>query len=216
MATTHQVPVQFREDSGKGASRRLRRAEMVPAIVYGGDLPPRSLQMTQKLAYLNSTKEWFYTSVLELTVDGDVQRAVLRDIQRHPYKKRVMHLDFQRISDTETLRLRVPLHFLNQDGSPAGKTAGCVILHELNDVEIECLPKDLPEFLEVDLAELVVGGVVHLSEVVLPEGVIIPELDLGKEHDVTIVSAKMGAAEKEVDTEEGEDEGEGSGADAES
>ncbi|MCB1605664.1 MAG: 50S ribosomal protein L25/general stress protein Ctc [Xanthomonadales bacterium] len=207
MATAHQVPVEFREDSGKGASRRLRRSEMVPAILYGGDLPPRSLQMTQKLASLYSTKEWFYTSVLELTVGDDVQRAVLRDIQRHPYKKRVMHLDFQRISDTETLRLRVPLHFLNQSTSPAGKTGGCVILHELNDVEIECLPKDLPEYIEVDLAKLEVGSVVHLSEIVLPAGVIIPELNLGKEHDVSVVSAKMAAVEKE-EGEEGEDEGE--------
>jgi len=215
MATAHQVPVEFREDSGKGASRRLRRAEMVPAIIYGGELPPRSLQLSQKEASLYASKEWFYTSVLELTVEGDVQRAVLRDIQRHPYKKRVMHLDFQRISDNETLRLRVPLHFLNQDGSPAGKISGCVILHELNDVEIECLPKDLPEFIEVDLADLEVGGVVHMSEIILPEGVIIPELNLGKEHDVSIVTAKMAAAEKEPE-EEGEGEGEGEGEEAES
>ncbi len=208
MATAHQVPVEFREDAGKGASRRLRRSEMVPAILYGGDLPPRSLQMTQKLASLYSSKEWFYTSVLELTVGDDVQRAVLRDIQRHPYKKRVMHLDFQRINDAETLRLRVPLHFLNQDTSPAGKTGGCVILHELNDVEIECLPKDLPEYIEVDLAKLEVGSVVHLSEVVLPEGVTIPELAQGKEHDVSVVSAKMAAVEKDPSEEEdAEDEG---------
>lgn len=203
---THVVPVEFRDDKGKGASRRLRRAEMVPAILYGGTLPPRPLQITQKLALLYSTKEWFYTSVLDLTVGNDVQKAVLRDIQRHPYKKRVLHLDFQRINETETLRIRVPLNFLNQAGSPAGKTGGCVILHELNDIEIECLPKDLPEHIDVDLAKLSVGDIVHLSDIKLPAGVEVPELKLGKEHDVAVVSAKMSqvAADDEGEGEEGE------------
>ncbi len=207
---THQVPVEFREDKGKGASRRLRRTEMVPAILYGGQLPPRSLQMTQKLASLYATKEWFYTSVLDLTVGDDVQKAVLRDMQRHPYKKRILHLDFQRINEAETLRLRVPLNFLNQATSPAGKISGCVILHELNDVEVECLPKDLPEHIDVDLSKLEVGDIVHLSELKLPPGVEVPELKLGKEHDVAIVSAKMSSVA--VDDDDAEAEGEGEGA----
>jgi large subunit ribosomal protein L25 len=205
---THQVPVEFRDDKGKGASRRLRRTEMVPAILYGGHLPPRSLQMTQKLASLYATKEWFYTSVLDLTVGDEVQKAVLRDMQRHPYKKRILHLDFQRISESETLRLRVPLHFLNQATSPAGKISGCVILHELNDIEIECLPKDLPEHIDVDLAALKVGDIVHLSEIKLPPGVEVPELKLGKEHDVAVVTAKMSS----VATDDEEAAGEGEGA----
>ena len=204
--STHVVPVEFRDDKGKGASRRLRREEMVPAILYGGTLPPRSLQITQKLALLYSSKEWFYTSVLDLTVGNDVQKAVLRDIQRHPYKKRVLHLDFQRINEAETLRIRVPLNFLNQAGSPAGKTGGCVILHELNDIEIECLPKDLPEHIDVDLSQLAVGDIVHLSDLKLPAGVEVPELKLGKEHDVAVVSAKMSAVA--ADDEEGSEEGE--------
>ncbi|MCB1636043.1 MAG: 50S ribosomal protein L25/general stress protein Ctc [Xanthomonadales bacterium] len=204
--STHVVPVEFRDDKGKGASRRLRREEMVPAILYGGTLPPRSLQISQKLALLYSSKEWFYTSVLDLTVGNDVQKAVLRDIQRHPYKKRVLHLDFQRINEAETLRIRVPLNFLNQAGSPAGKTGGCVILHELNDIEIECLPKDLPEHIDVDLSQLAVGDIVHLSDLKLPAGVEVPELKLGKEHDVAVVSAKMSAVA--ADDEEGSEEGE--------
>ena len=204
--STHVVPVEFRDDKGKGASRRLRREEMVPAILYGGTLPPRSLQISQKLALLYSSKEWFYTSVLDLTVGNDVQKAVLRDIQRHPYKKRVLHLDFQRINEAETLRIRVPLNFLNQAGSPAGKTGGCVILHELNDIEIECLPKDLPEHIDVDLSQLAVGDIVHLSDIKLPAGVEVPELKLGKEHDVAVVSAKMSAVA--ADDEEGSEEGE--------
>ena len=204
--STHVVPVEFRDDKGKGASRRLRREEMVPAILYGGTLPPRSLQISQKLALLYSSKEWFYTSVLDLTVGNDVQKAVLRDIQRHPYKKRVLHLDFQRINEAETLRIRVPLNFTNQAGSPAGKTGGCVILHELNDIEIECLPKDLPEHIDVDLSQLAVGDIVHLSDLKLPAGVEVPELKLGKEHDVAVVSAKMSAVA--ADDEEGSEEGE--------
>ena len=203
--STHVVPVEFRDDKGKGASRRLRREEMVPAILYGGTLPPRSLQISQKLALLYSSKEWFYTSVLDLTVGNDVQKAVLRDIQRHPYKKRVLHLDFQRINEAETLRIRVPLNFTNQAGSPAGKTGGCVILHELNDIEIECLPKDLPEHIDVDLSQLAVGDIVHLSDLKLPAGVEVPELKLGKEHDVAVVSAKMSQVAAD---DEGSEEGE--------
>ncbi len=209
---THQVPVEFRDDKGKGASRRLRRTEMVPAILYGGDLPPRSLQMTQKLATLYAAKEWFYTSVLDLTVGDDVQKAVLRDMQRHPYKKRILHLDFQRINESETLRLRVPLNFLNQTTSPAGKISGCVILHELNDVEIECLPKDLPEHIDVDLSKLEVGDIVHLSELKLPPGVEVPELKFGKEHDVAIVTAKMSSVASGDEDEEAAAEGDGADA----
>ncbi|MCB1629566.1 MAG: 50S ribosomal protein L25, partial [Xanthomonadales bacterium] len=139
---------------------------------------------------------------------NDVQKAVLRDIQRHPYKKRVLHLDFQRINEAETLRIRVPLNFLNQAGSPAGKTGGCVILHELNDIEIECLPKDLPEHIDVDLSQLAVGDIVHLSDIKLPAGVEVPELKFGKEHDVAVVSAKMSAVAADDEEAEGGEEGE--------
>lgn len=194
------VQTEFRETQGKGASRRLRHAGKVPAVLYGGDRAPINLQFDQLYLGRLTANEAFYTSILELVVGDKTQKAVLRDLQRHPFKPIFMHLDFQRISDTEKLRMSVPLHFLNQEGSPAGKTGGVVILHELNAVEIYCLPKHLPEFIEVDLAELKIGDIVHLSDLKLPEGVEIPELALGKEHDIAVVTAKMARAEEAAET----------------
>lgn len=195
MAKIRNVPVEFRADEGKGASRRLRAAGKVPAILYGGGQAPRALQMDQLLAYRYANNEWFYTSILELDVGNETQKALLRDLQRHPYKPMLLHIDFQRVSETEPVRLRVPLHFLNQATSPAGKTGGALILHELNDVEISCLPKDLPEFLEVDLADLKIGDTIHVSDIKLPAGVEIPSLKLGREHDVAVVVARMAIEE---------------------
>ena len=190
MAKTHAINVEKRNDEGKGASRRLRRAGFVPAIVYGGELKPVSIQIQHKDVWLASQNEWFYSSILDLSLGGDVQKVLLRDMQRHPFKQLVLHLDFQRVNENEAIRVRVPLHFLNQEKSPAGKTSGVVITHEMNDVEISCLPKDLPEYLEVDLGEIGVGDIVHLSEIKLPSGVEIPELRFGKEHDHAVAVAK--------------------------
>ena len=190
MAKTHEIKVDKRNDEGKGASRRLRRAGFVPAIVYGGELNPVSIQIQHKDVWHASQNEWFYSSILDLSLGGDVQKVLLRDMQRHPFKQIVLHLDFQRINENEAIRLRVPLHFLNQESSPAGKASGVVITHELNEVEISCLPKDLPEYIEVDLGALKTGDIVHLSDLKLPKGVEIPELRLGKEHDVAVVTAQ--------------------------
>ena len=187
-----------RKDEGKGASRRLRRAGRIPAIIYGGGAEPQSIQLEQEKTWVASQKDWFYSSIIELDVDGKVENVLLRDMQRHPFKQQIMHLDFQRVNENETLRTAVPLHFLNEDKSPAGKTAGVLVLHELNEVEVSCLPKDLPEFIEVDLGALSVGDIIHLSELKLPAGVEIPELKLGKEHDVAVVIAKH-AKEEDVD-----------------
>jgi len=190
MARTHSINVDKRDDEGKGASRRLRRAGKVPAVVYGGDVKPVSIQLEQKDVWLASQNEWFYSSILDLSLAGDVQKVLLRDMQRHPFKQLVLHLDFQRVNENEAIRVRVPLHFLNQEKSPAGKTSGVVITHEMNDVEISCLPKDLPEYIEVDLIEINLGDIVHMSDLKLPAGVEIPELRLGKEHDHAIAVAK--------------------------
>jgi len=190
MAKTHAINVEKRNDEGKGASRRLRRAGFVPAIVYGGEVKPVSIQLQHKDVWMASQNEWFYSSILDLSLGGDVQKVLLRDMQRHPFKQLVLHLDFQRVNENEAIRVRVPLHFLNQEKSPAGKTSGVVITHEMNDVEISCLPKDLPEYLEVDLGEIGVGDIVHLSEIKLPAGVEIPELRFGKEHDHAVAVAK--------------------------
>jgi large subunit ribosomal protein L25 len=186
-----------RKDEGKGASRRLRRSGFIPAVVYGGQSAPKSIQLEHEKTWIASQNEWFYSSILTLEVDGQRESVLLRDMQRHPYKQLIMHLDFQRVDANQALRVKVPLHFLNQEKSPAGKTAGVVILHELNEIEISCLPKDLPEFIEVDLGELKVGDIVHLSDLKLPAGVEIPELKLGKEHDVAVVIAKHAREEAE-------------------
>jgi len=201
MATTHEIQVQRREDEGKGASRRLRHAGNVPAIVYGGDLKPVSITLSHNDVWLASQHDWFYSSILSLSLNGDVQKVLLRDMQRHPFKQQIMHLDFQRVNDKEAIRTAVPLHFLNQDSSPAGKAADVVVTHELNEVVVECLPGDLLEFIEIDLAELAVGDVIHLSQLKLPKGVEIPELKLGKEHDVAVVTAKHGRVEAEPEAE---------------
>jgi large subunit ribosomal protein L25 len=196
MAKTHEIKVARREDEGKGASRRLRHAGQIPAIVYGGDLKPVNIQLNHEVVWLAQQNEWFYSSILDLNLNGDVQRVLLRDLQRHPYKQLIMHIDFQRVNENESLNASIPLHFINGEKSPAGKTAGVVITHELNEVQVQCLPKDLPEFIEVDLSALAIGAVVHLSEIKLPAGVELPALKLGKEHDVAVVIAKHAAAEE--------------------
>src|SRR5690606_17817473 len=163
MATTHEIKVERREDEGKGASRRLRHAAKIPAIVYGGELKPVSIQLDHETIWLASQHDWFYSSILDLSLGGDIQKVLLRDIQRHPYKQLIMHLDFQRVNANETLRTSVPLHFVNEDVSPAGKSAEVVVTHELKEVSVECLPSDLPEMIEVDLSELKLGDIVYLS-----------------------------------------------------
>ncbi len=192
MATEHNIKATGRNVEGKGASRRLRRAASIPAIVYGGKSAPQPIQLDHEKIWIAQQSEWFYASILNLDIDGKVEQVLLRDMQRHPFKQIILHLDFQRVDANQTLRAKVPLHFLNEDKSSAGKAADVVVLHELNDVEVSCLPKDLPEFIEVDLSELTVGDIIHLSELKLPAGVELPELKLGKEHDVAVVIAKHG------------------------
>jgi len=204
MAKTHEIKVQRREDEGKGASRRLRHAGLIPAIVYGGDLKPVSIQLDHEEVWLAQQNEWFYSSILDLSLNGDVQKVLLRDLQRHPFKQLIMHIDFQRVNENEKLNASVPLHFVNEDKSPAGKSAEVVVTHELNEVQVSCLPKDLPEFIEIDLSNLEVGHVIHLSDIKLPAGVEIPELKQGKEHDVAVVIAKHGREEAEAPAAEGE------------
>ena len=192
----HILKATSRNVAGKGASRRLRRTAAIPAIVYGGNAAPQPIQLEHEKVWLASQNEWFYSSILNLDIDGKIEQVLLRDMQRHPFKQLILHLDFQRVDATHALRAKVPLHFLNQEKSPAGKTSGVVITHELNEVEISCLPKDLPEAIEVDLADLAVGQVVHLSDLKLPPGVELPALKQGKEHDVAVVIAKHAKAEE--------------------
>jgi large subunit ribosomal protein L25 len=201
MATQHTIKATDRKDQGKGASRRLRRTGQLPAVVYGAHQEPQSIQILHNTIMLASQHEWFYASILDLDVDGSTQKVLLRDMQRHPFKPLIMHLDFLRVSENEALTVKVPLHFLNQETSPAGKTSGVVVTHELNEVEVSCLPRDLPEFIAVDLATLVEGDVIHLSQLQLPAGVTIPELKLGKEHDLAVVIARHPRVDAEAEAE---------------
>ena len=197
----HTLKATGRKVEGKGASRRLRHAASIPAIVYGGKSEPKAIQLDHEKIWLAQQNEWFYSSILNLDIDGTTEAVLLRDIQRHPFKQIIMHLDFQRVDLNAALKASVPLHFIGQEGSPAGKSADVVITHELNEVTVSCLPRDLPEFIEIDLSNLKVGDIVHLSDVKLPKGVELPELKLGTEHDVAVVIAKHGRVEAEETAE---------------
>jgi large subunit ribosomal protein L25 len=197
MAQTHEIKAQSRNDEGKGASRRLRRAAMVPAVVYGGTQPPQSIQIEHNTILLAAKNEWFFSSILDLNVDGKVQKVLVRDWQKHPFKQQMLHMDFLRVNENEAIRVNVPLHFLNQEKSPAGKTSGVVISHNLTEVEVSCLPANLPEFIELDLGELKPGDIIHLSQVKLPKGVEITALHLGADHDIAVVTANTVKEEAE-------------------
>ncbi|MBJ6980075.1 MULTISPECIES: 50S ribosomal protein L25/general stress protein Ctc [unclassified Luteimonas] len=203
--SNQKITATSRKDEGKGASRRLRLTGKVPAIIYGGDSAPQSIQLDQEKTWVASQHEWFYASIIDLEVDGKVEPVLLRDMQRHPYRQLIMHLDFQRVNAKEAIRVSVPLHLVNAETSPAGKTAGVVLTQELNEVEVVCLPGDLPESIEVDLAKMEIGGTVHLSEVVLPKGVELAT-KLDGDHNPAVAVARHARVEAEP---EGEGEGDG-------
>ena len=169
----------------------------MPAVVYGAGKDPESIQIEHNTILLAAKHEWFFSSVLDLNVDGKVQKVLVRDWQKHPFKQLMMHMDFLRINENEVIRVNVPLHFLNQESSPAGKTSGVVISHNLTEVEVSCLPKDLPEFIELDLGKLKEGDIIHLSQLTLPANVEIPALALGEDHDIAVVTVMF--VQEEVD-----------------
>lgn len=185
-----------RDAQGTGASRRLRRAGQLPGIIYGasGDALPVTLDHNELYHLLK--KEVFHSSVLTIDVDGKKETVVLRDTQWHAFKPQVLHIDFQRVAADQKMHLKVPLHFVGDDVSPAVKLGGCMISHVANEIDVQCLPKDLPEFVEVDLSALEAGQSVHASQIKLPAGV---ELVLHGEGDPVVASALKvkGAAEGE-------------------
>ncbi|HEY9513234.1 MAG TPA: 50S ribosomal protein L25/general stress protein Ctc [Rhodanobacter sp.] len=197
MAKSHEIKAQSRKDEGKGASRRLRHAGFVPAVVYGAGQPPESIQVLHNTILLASKNEWFFSSILDLNVDDKVQKVLVRDWQKHPFKQLMMHMDFLRVNEKEALRVSVPLHFLNKETSPAAKTAGVVISHNLTEVEVSCLPKDLPEYIDVDLAELKPGDIIHLSKLQLPANVELVIQIVDESSDVAVVTANL--VHEEVD-----------------
>ncbi len=207
MATIHEVNAEVRNDAGKGASRRLRRTGMVPAIVYGGDKPPQNIQVEHRVVLALAKHEWFFSSVLDLNVDGKTEKVLLRDWHKHPHKQLMMHMDFQRVRAGEKLHTSIPLHFVGQEKSPAGKTSGVVVSHHITDVEVACLPEKLPEYIEVDLSTIDLGDIIHLSELKLPEGVEIPQLS-HDENDPAVVTVHAVKVEAEQPAEGEAAEGE--------
>ncbi len=188
MAEEFDLIAELREDSGKGASRRLRRAGKVPAIIYGAGRPPRSLAFDHNKVLKQLESESFYSSVLNIKVGEKSQAAILKDLQRHPARNVILHMDLQRIVEDEEIRMNVPLHFIGEDVAPGVKQGGGNVSHLMTDVEVVCLPKNLPEFLEVDVSGLELDQMLHLSDIKLPEGVEVPQLAQGPEHDQAIVS----------------------------
>ena len=200
MSASFNLEAELRTDLGKGASRRLRHEEKFPAVVYGAGKEPQSLTLDHKKFMHNLENEAFYSHILTLSVGGKEEQVVLKDLQRHPARIAVMHADFLRVSANEKLHMNIPLHFVNADACPGAKEGG-LITHSISEVEIACLPKDLPEYLEVDLSSLELDQSLHMSDITVPAGVELVELSHGAEHDQPVASVHMprGASEAEED-----------------
>jgi len=174
-----ELNAEMRDVKGKGASRRLRREGKVPAVMYGAGKDAVSLTLDHNSLFHQVKNEAFYSSILTVKVGSDTEQAVLRDIQMHPFKPRIAHLDLQRVSATEKLHMKVPLHFINTETAPGVKQQGGIVSHLMTEVDITCLPKDLPEFLTVDMGNLSLNDSVHLSDIPLPSGVEFTQLARG-------------------------------------
>ena len=196
MKTAFELTAEFREGPGKGASRRLRHANKVPAILYGGHREPRALSLDHTKLMLMLDNERFYSTIISLKVGDATQAAILKDVQRHPARNAVLHVDLQRVLENEKIRMTIPLHFKGAAGSP-GVKAGGVVSHLRNDVDISCLPKDLPEFLELDVSGLAMNELKYLADIPVPEGVELTELAHGR--NAPVISVHHPKAE-EVET----------------
>lgn len=191
------VNAESRSDMGKGASRRLRRANKLPGIIYGGGKDVVMLALDHDDLTKHLAHEAFYSHILTVKVDGKTEKAVLKDLQRHPSKPRLLHADFLRVGDDDIIHMHVPLHFTGQDVAP-GVKAGGQATHSMTAVDIACKAKDLPEYLTVDLSAMELNAILHLSDIALPAGVSIPALALGADHNLPVASIHLprGAAEE--------------------
>lgn len=188
MKTSFELVAELRDGTqGKGASRRLRHAGRVPAILYGGHVEPTCLSFEHEKLHVASQNERFFTTLLTIKVGDKTQPAILKDIQRHPSKPVILHLDLQRIVENEEIRMSIPLHFINANIAPGVKTGGGQVSHLLNEVEVTCLPKDLPEYIEVDMAKMELNQSLHLSDLVLPANVELVLLAHGRDEAVVSV-----------------------------
>jgi large subunit ribosomal protein L25 len=211
MSDAFEINAEIREDKGKGASRRLRRLEeKIPAIIYGADKAATSLTLIRKDLEKALENEAFYSHVLTLKIGKSKEKAILKDLQRHPARNSVMHADFLRVSDDVAIKVHVPIHFLNEDNCYGVKTEGGMAQHSATDIEVQCLPGDMPEFVEVDMLDIKVGDIIHISDIKLPKGVESVALSHGEDHDLAIASVLA----PKVSTEE-EDEAAAAAAAAE-
>lgn len=208
-----------REDVGKGASRRLRRDGKLPGIVYGTDKEPVMITLPHNDVMHNLEHEAFYSQILTLNVGKEKEKVVLKDLQRHPYKRLLLHIDLLRVSENEALTMRIPLHFINEEKAVGVKQGGGVVSHTMTEVDIVCLPKDLPEYIEVDMLEVELDQTVHLSDLVLPEGVQLYATLHGGDDSLSVAAIHAPKASAADDAEEAaaaETEGEEAKDDSES
>lgn len=196
MANMFEFIAESRGQSGKGAARRLRRKGEVPAVIYGGHLDPQMIMLNHNEVIKHLDREAVYSHVLDVTVDGKTEKAILKGVQRNPARFQILHLDFLRVNMSEVVKVHVPLHFINESTSIGGKKGG-IAAHSLVDVEVSCLPSVLPEYIEVNMAGLDVGASLHLSDLVMPAGVEIVALAQGTEHDLPVVSMMASRATKD-------------------
>lgn len=211
MSNDFTLDAELRTDLGKGASRRLRRENKVPAVLYGGEGEPVSLTLPANVISRQLEEESFYSSIIYVKYDGKSERTILRDLQRHPYKQTILHMDFQRLVAGQEITVNIPLHFVNEDNCVGVRLGGGLISHTMTELEVSCRPRDLPEFIEVDMADVEVGGSVHISDVKLPEGVTSIALSHGEDHDLSVAAVHV----KKGGSDEAEDEAAGEATDAE-
>jgi len=193
MKTSFELVAEFRQTQGKGASRRLRRDGKVPAILYGGHADARALTVSHQKLLIMLENERFYSTILNLKVGEEAQAAILKDVQRHPFKNAILHIDFQRVEENEKIRISIPLHFKGEAVSPGVKSQGGLVSHMRTEVEVSCLPKDLPEFIEVDISGLSLNESIHLSQLKIPAGVQLVEL---AKEDAAVVAIHAPRAEE--------------------
>ena len=201
-----EINAERRSGVGKGEARRLRRAKKVPGILYGGGKDALPLTLDEASLAKQLDNEAVYSHILSVRVGGETNQAVLKEVQRHPYKAQILHVDLQRVTATEKLQVRVPLHFLGEQVAPGVKEQGGAVAHLLMDIEVSCLPKDLPEFVEVDLSKLLAGETIHVSELTLPSGVELASHVV--EANAAVVAIQMPRGEAIVEEQEQPPEGE--------
>ncbi|HEX4376919.1 MAG TPA: 50S ribosomal protein L25/general stress protein Ctc [Steroidobacteraceae bacterium] len=198
MRTTYQIGADSRHDQGKGASRRLRRAGKVPAVIYGGKDQPQNVTLDHQQLLTVIDKEKFYSSIINLNLDSKPLPAIVRDVQMHPAKNAVVHVDFQRVEENEVLKIHLPIHFKGEAVSPGVKLQGGIVSHLIQDIEVNCLPKDLPDFLELDLSAMNLNDSKHVGDIPLPSGVTIPELAHRNRPVVSVHSPRVAEPEPEA------------------